>query len=243
MNIFEEIAESYTYNGIVSIKALEDDIVTMENQLYAYNETLTELKIRGKKPGILVGKIRECKMRLSLLKAVLKREKDKASPDDIIKNMLEISAKHANETESPETAANNRPPVPQNFEKAEIEAVDDNEDSVAIEMEKFKVSDEVYDLTKATKEEIDEFYATLTSDDTVFVLKDGETVEAENETPTTDCPPPTIDDYFEPVDGQESVTYYDENGEEYTEIPSYHDDNVTEHDTINLNDAPNNKNK
>jgi hypothetical protein len=86
-------------------------------------------------------------------------------------------------------------------------------------MEKFKVSNEVYDLTKATKEEIDEFYATLTSDDTVFVLKDGETVEAENETPTTDCPPPTIDDYFEPVNENESVRYYDENGEEFTEVP------------------------
>jgi hypothetical protein len=219
MNIFEEIAESYTYNGVVSIKALEDDIVTLENQLDAYNETLTELKIRGKKAGILVGKIRDCKMRLSLLKAVLKREKDKASPDDIIKNMLEISAKHANETESPETAANNRPPVPQNFEKAEIEAVDDNEDSVAAEMEKFKVSDEVYDLTKATKEELDEFYTTLTSDDTVFALKDGETVGAENEVPVSDCPPPTIDDYFEPVNENESVRYYDENGEEFTEVP------------------------
>ena len=28
MNIFEEIAESYRYNGVVSIKALEDDIIT-----------------------------------------------------------------------------------------------------------------------------------------------------------------------------------------------------------------------
>ena len=219
MNIFEEIAESYTYNGAVSIKALEDDIVTLENQLDTYNVTLNELKIRGKKTGILVGKIRDCKMRLSLLKVVLKREKDKASPDDIIKNMLEISAKDANETESPETAANNRPPVPQNFEKAEIETIDDNEDFVAVEMEKFKVSDEVYDLTKADKEEIDEFYATLTSDDTVFVLKDGETVEAENEAPVSDCPPPTIDDYFEPVNEDESVRYYDENGEEFTEVP------------------------
>jgi hypothetical protein len=219
MNIFEEIAESYTYNGVVSMKALEDDIVTLENQLDSYNATLNELKIRGKKTGILVGKIRECKMRLSLLKSVLKREKDKASPDDIIKNVLEVSAKHANETESPETAANNRPPVPQNFEKAEIEAIDDNENSVAVEMEKFKVSDEVYDLTKATEEELDEFYATLTSDDTVFVLKDDETVEAENVAPVTDCPPLTIDDYFEPVNENESVRYYDENGEEITEVP------------------------
>lgn len=211
MNIFEEIAESYTYNGAVSIKALEDDIVTMENQLDSYNATLNELKIRGKKTGILVGKIRDCKMHLSLLKAVLKREKDKASPDDIIKNMLGISAKDANETERPETAANNRPPIPQNFEKAEIESVD-NEDFVVVEMEKFKVSDEVYDLTMADKEELDEFYATLTSDDTVFVLKNGETAEVENEPPVTDCPPLTIDDYFEPVNENELVRYYDENG-------------------------------
>ena len=332
MNIFEEIAESYTYNGAISIKALEDDIVTLENQLDSYNATLRELQLRGKKPGMLIEKIRDAKMRLSLLRAVLRREKDKASPDDIIKNMLGISANEAKETTSPETAAGNKAPVQQNFEKAEIEVLNEDGDSTAveeepltnsevtveslqcddsnsadvvverdgqndivsntkietdresdteiteeinkkdeeykaisnkddivvehsvvrpeiaidkesgivtisntpekttteyfipkneknkeddkkaIEMEKFKVSDEVYDLTKATKEELDEFCATLTSDDTVFVLKDGETVEPENEAPVTDCPPPTIDDYTEPVDEQESVTYYDENG-------------------------------
>ena len=359
MNIFEEIAESYTYNGAISIKALEDDIVTLENQLDSYNATLRELQLRGKKPGMLIEKIRDAKMRLSLLRAVLRREKDKASPDDIIKNMLGISANEAKETTSPETAAGNKAPVQQNFEKAEIEVLNEDGDSTAveeepltnsevtveslqcddsnsvdvvverdgqndivsntkietdgesdteiteeinkkdeeykavsnkddivvehsivrpetasdkesdivtlnntpekatteyfipkneknkeddkkaIEMEKFKVSDEVYDLTKATKEELDEFCATLTSDDTVFVLKDGENVEPENEPPVTDCPPPTIDDYTEPVDEQESVTYYDENGEECTEIPPCYDDNVTEYDTISLNDAPN----
>ena len=359
MNIFEEIAESYTYNGAISIKALEDDIVTLENQLDTYNATLRELQLRGKKPGMLIEKIRDAKMRLSLLMAVLRREKDKASPDDIIKNMLGISANEAKETTSPETAAGNKAPVQQNFEKAEIEALDEDGDSIvveeeplansevtvenlqcddsgianvvierdrqndivsntkieanresdaeiteeinekdeehkaisnkddivvehsivrseiasdkepgivtfnktpeetsteyfipkseknkeddkkSIEMEKFKVSDEVYDLTKATKEELDEFYTTLTSDDSVFVLKDGETVETEKEAPVTDFPPPTIDDYTEPIDEQESVTYYDENGEEYTEIPPCYDDNVTEYDTIKLNDAPN----
>ena len=107
MNIFEEIAESYTYNGAISIKALEDDIVTLENQLDSYNATLRELQLRGKKPGMLIEKIRDAKMRLSLLRAVLRREKDKASPDDIIKNMLGISANEAKETTSPETAAGN----------------------------------------------------------------------------------------------------------------------------------------
>ena len=33
MGIFDELAESYTYNGAVSIKAIEDDIVILENQL------------------------------------------------------------------------------------------------------------------------------------------------------------------------------------------------------------------
>lgn len=356
MNIFEEIAESYTYNGAISIKALEDDIVTLENQLDTYNATLRELQLRGKKPGMLIEKIRDAKMRLSLLRAVLRREKDKASPDDIIKNMLGISANEAKETTSPETAAGNKAPVPQNFEKAEIEVLDEDGDSTvveeeqltnsevtteslqcddssavdvvierdrqndiasntkietnresdteiieeinekddehkaisnkddmaaehsivrpevsfdkesgiitisktpeshceyfipkneknkdedknAIEMEKFKVSDDVYDSTKASNEELADFYATLKSDDAIKVVNDSEVVETENEVPTIDCPPPTIDDYLEPVDEQESVTYYDENGEEYTEIPPCYDDNVTEYDTIKLNDA------
>ena len=358
MNIFEEIAESYTYNGAISIKALEDDIVTLENQLDTYNATLRELQLRGKKPGMLIEKIRDTKMRLSLLRAVLRREKDKASPDDIIKNMLGISANEAKETTSPETAAENKTPVQQNFEKAEIEVLDEDSDSTvveeepltnsevtvenlqcddssavdvvierdrqndiasntkietnresdteiieeinekdeehkaisnkddmvaehsivrpevsfdkesgiitisktpeshceyfipkneknkdedknAIEMEKFKVSDDVYDLTKASNEELADFYATLKSDDAIKVVNDSEVVETENEVPTIDCQPPTIDDYLEPVDEQESVTYYDENGEEYTEIPPCYDDNVTEYDTISLNDAQN----
>ena len=358
MNIFEEIAESYTYNGAISIKALEDDIVTMENQLGTYNATLRELQLRGKKPGMLIEKIRDTKMRLSLLRAVLRREKNKVSPDDILKNMLGISANEAKETTSPETAAENKTPAQQNFEKAEIEVLDEDSDSTvveeepltnsevtvenlqcddssavdvvierdrqndiasntkietnresdteiieeinekdeehkaisnkddmvaehsivrpevsfdkesgiitisktpeshceyfipkneknkdedknAIEMEKFKVSDDVYDLTKASNEELADFYATLKSDDAIKVVNDSEVVETENEVPTIDCQPPTIDDYLEPVDEQESVTYYDENGEEYTEIPPCYDDNVTEYDTINLNDAQN----
>ena len=353
MNIFEEIVESYTYNGVVSLKALEDDIVTLENQIDSYNATLREVQMRGKKSLPLVEKIRDAKMRLSLLKVVYRRESDKATPDDVIINMLGLSAKNAKETETPGTAADKKEPVPQNFEKAEIEVVDDDEDTNAVEgdmitdeeivvenvgpeeetkddvtietdsqedalpnaqletitevdykvveekskkdkeyptvrykddtmtehnvvkpeisfdkesgivtisktpeshceyfipkneknkdedkntveMEKFKVSDDAYDLTKATDEELTEFYATLKSDDAIKVVNDSEVVGAENEVPTIDCPPPTIDDYLEPVDCQEIPTFYDDTYESHTENPQYHDDEVQDYDSTQL---------
>lgn len=123
MNIFEELAESYTYNGVVSLKALDDDIVTLENQIDSYNATLKELQLRGKKVGPLVGKIRDAKIRLSLLKAVYKKESDKATPNDVILNMLGVSANNAKEVDAVNTAADGREPKPQNFESAELEEV------------------------------------------------------------------------------------------------------------------------
>lgn len=126
MNIFEEIAERYTYNGVVSLKALDDDIVTLENQIDSWLATLNELRLRGKKSSTIVEKIRDGKIRLSLLKAVYKRESDKTNQDDVIADVLGISAKNANEIETPGTAADNKEPVRQNFEKAEIEVI--NED-------------------------------------------------------------------------------------------------------------------
>ena len=126
MNIFEEIAERYTYNGVVSLKALDDDIVTLENQIDSWLATLNELRLRGKKSSTIVEKIRDGKIRLSLLRAVYKRESDKTAPDDVIAGMLGISAKNANEVEAPGTAADNKEPVKQNFEKAEIEVVDED---------------------------------------------------------------------------------------------------------------------
>ena len=125
MNIFEEIAERYTYNGVVSLKALDDDIVTLENQIDSWLATLNELRLRGKNSSIIVEKIRDGKIRLSLLRAVYKRESDKTASDDVIADMLGISAKNANEVEAPGTAADNKEPVQQNFEKAEIEVVDE----------------------------------------------------------------------------------------------------------------------
>ena len=352
MNIFEEITESYTYNGTVSIKALEDDIVTLENQIDRYNATLREIQLRGKKSSVLIEKIRDAKMRLSLLRAVLKREKDKASPDDIIKNMLGISAKDANETETPASAASNKTPIPQNFEKAEIEIVNEEEDSTAIEdetksekeviaedvknekigeddiviekekqnevaseakvdgiekndseiieethekteehevilnkadiisehsvvkpgviinqetgivtvsktlenqteyfipeneknkdeeikktveMEKYKVSDDDYNLTKATKEELAEFYATLKSDNTIQVTENEEIVEKDNEVPDIDCPPPTIDDYTERIDGPEILTYDTDEGKSFESVEVFEEPPIKENNII-----------
>ena len=325
MNIFKEITQSYTYNGVVSLKALEDDIVTLENQIDSYNATLHEIQMRGKKSLPLVEKIRDAKIRLSLLKVVYRRESDKTTPDDVIINMLGLSAKDAKEIESPGTAADKKEPIPQNFEKSEIEIVDDNEESDVVEgekitdedtvvesaeyeidetkndvtietetdkdvsasikneetneisteaieepikkddeyptinhnedkpaehkfvkpemvvddesgvititktpesqteyfipkneknkeedkntveMEKFKVSDDVYDLTKATDEELAEFCTTLKSDDEIKVMDVEKVITGENETPVNDCPPPTIDDYLEPIGEKETI--------------------------------------
>ena len=138
MNVFEEITESYRYNGVVSLKALEDDIVTLENQIDSFNATLREIQLRGKKPGILVGKIRDAKIKLSLVKAVYKKESDKNTTDDVILNMLGVSAKNANEIQNVNTAADGREPKPQNFESAELETVveeTDDEKASMIETE------------------------------------------------------------------------------------------------------------
>lgn len=136
MNIFEEIAESYKYNGIVSLKAIDDDIVTLENQIDGYNSTLRELQIRGKKSLPLLEKIREAKIRVSLLKAVYKRESDKISEDSVITEILGVSGKNAKETDYPHTAADGKEPVPQNFEKGEIESFDNEQDTIVVNSEK-----------------------------------------------------------------------------------------------------------
>lgn len=129
MNIFEQLAEEYTYNGVVSLKAIDDDIVTLENQIDSYNATLREVQLRGKKPASqLITKIREAKIRLSLLKTLYKKESDKNTPNDIILNMLGISANNAKEVETPETAVAKREPKPQNFDASELEKGGDDYD-------------------------------------------------------------------------------------------------------------------
>lgn len=125
MGVFDEIAEEYTYNGVISMKALEDDIVTLENQIDSYDATLKELALRRKNPAALKNKIREAKIRLSLLKALYKKESEQVVSDDKILDILGISGKNAKETETPTTAASKKEPLPQDFQKSEIEVTED----------------------------------------------------------------------------------------------------------------------
>ena len=65
------------HNGVVSLEAIEDDIITLENQIDNLNAVLREAQLRGKNPGPVRQRIRDEKVRLSLLKAAFKRESDK----------------------------------------------------------------------------------------------------------------------------------------------------------------------
>ena len=125
MNI-EKLAETYTYNGVVSLKAIEDDIVTLENHIESLNETLNEIRLRGINPTnftatYVIGEIRASKLRLSSLKVLYKMESNKSTPNDVILNVLGVSAKNANEVNKVVSAADGRKPKPQNFESAELE--------------------------------------------------------------------------------------------------------------------------
>lgn len=178
MNIFEELAESYTYNGVVSLKALDDDIGALEGQIDSYNATLRELQLRGKKPGPLIEKMRDAKVRLSLLKALYKRESDKNTSDDIIMNMLGISANNASEVESPETAADGKEPVAQDFEESEVEADDEGAcDSESISEE------EISDDEIAVEEVVEPHESRVIDLGKENTNKEFQTVEASEEEP------------------------------------------------------------
>ena len=252
MNIFEELAESYTYNGVVSLKAIDDDIVTLENQLDSFKSTLEEIRIRGKKTGPLVEKMRDTKVRLSLLKALYRRESDKNTSDDIVLNMLGFSANNAKEVELPKTAAEGKEPVVQNFEESEVEVVEETvEDTEAVESENENVEDVIVeendDVVEATvdnliNEEGEEELQTVEESSTEPVLEVN-TVQAEvieqssapshtdyfipnNEDEQEECPPPTLDDYLEPIDMPEDVFQYDMINNQDFDIPEPCDEPV-----------------
>ncbi len=178
MNIFEEIAESYTYNGVVSLKALDDDIVTLENQIDSYNATLREIQLRGKKSSPLVQKIRDAKIRLSLLKAVYKKESDRNTSDDIILNMLGISANNAKEVELPKTAAEDKEPLVQDFEESDVEVVEETvEDTEAVVSEEENTEDVVTEEDAVVETPADDLVCEEESENLQVV----ETIEPESE--------------------------------------------------------------
>ena len=95
--------------------------MTLTNQIDSYNSTLREVRLRRKNDKFIVEKIRDAKIRLSLLKAFYKNQSDKVAPDDAIMNILGISGKSAKEVNTIETAASGKKPLEQNFESAELE--------------------------------------------------------------------------------------------------------------------------
>lgn len=182
MNIFEEIAKNYTYNGEVSLKALDDDIVTLENQIENYESTSRELTIRRKSTARIAEKIRDAKIKLSLLKAVYKKESEKNVSDSAILNILGVSGKEAAETVVPETAASGKSPLKQNFETAELDRVVDKQVNAGVSKpEKEEVinneavtaentdNETIIVDENASDEELKELYASLTSDDMIIV--------------------------------------------------------------------------
>ena len=178
MNIFEEIAESYTYNGVVSLKALDDDIVTLENQIDSYNATLKEIQLRGKKSSPLVQKIRDAKIRLSLLKAVYKKESDRNTSDDIILNMLGISANNAKEVELPKTVAEDKEPLVQDFEESDVEVVEETvEDTEVVVSEEENTEDVVTEEDEVVETPADGLVCEENTED----LRVVETIEPESE--------------------------------------------------------------
>lgn len=200
MNIFEEIAKNYTYNGEVSLKALDDDIVTLENQIENYESTSRELTIRRKSTARIAEKIRDAKIKLSLLKAVYKKESEKNVSDSAILNILGVSGKEAAETTVPETAASGKSPLKQNFEAVEIGHVvietpvnagvskpenDEVADNEVVTNEDGDNETIVVD-ENASEEELKELYASLTSEDMIIVRNPVKETKIATEEPETE---------------------------------------------------------
>lgn len=197
MSIIDEITESYTYNGVVSLKALEDDIITLENQIESQEDTLREIRLRGKNERPLLAKIRDSKIKLSFLKTIYKRESEKSVKDQVIESVLGESAKAAESVESPDTAAGDKRPVPQDFAMAEAGDIPDGvtrtsavtmepeeagaesaapeagltakPEGESVTLDKYRIGENEYDLTSAPEDELPEIYALLNQEDTVFV--------------------------------------------------------------------------
>jgi hypothetical protein len=197
MNIIDEITESYTYNGVVSLKALEDDIITLENQIESQEDTLREIRLRGRNERPLLAKIRDSKIKLSFLKTIYKRESEKAVKDQPIDGVLGESAKAAKDIDNPGTAASGKEPVPQDFVSAEAGDILDGATSTSIitmepeetgaesatpeveltakpegesvTLDKYRTGENEYDLTSAPDDELPGIYDLLKREDDVFV--------------------------------------------------------------------------
>ena len=119
MDIFKTLENEYTINGEVSMKAIEDDIETIQERISDI-ETRMRTNLTPPYPEAVVYKLNKDRYELSTLKKFHRMVKDRGK-SDAINNVIETAAKSANETETPATAASGRDPLPQNFEASEFE--------------------------------------------------------------------------------------------------------------------------
>lgn len=135
MDYFEKLAESYTYNGTLSLKAIEDDIVTLNNQIEDWNTALKYSRLTDNVAPLL-SRVKEAKKRLYSLEELRKRAMvDGISPDEPMLNMLNVSANSAKEVHEIVTAADNKEPLPQNFDSSNFEAANNQEDTTVSQAE------------------------------------------------------------------------------------------------------------
>ena len=152
MNIFEELEENYTYNGEISVKAVEDDMALIVSQLEAYELALQDTRLREKARASLGKKVRDLKLNLSLLKAFKKRISAAPAKNDAITGMILESARGAKEVESPGTAAEGKEPHVQDFEKSEVEdAYEAVEDTDAVISEEERAEDVITEKDEAVE--------------------------------------------------------------------------------------------
>lgn len=222
MDLYDEILREYTFNGAVSMKAIQDDIVTLENQLETYKEKLDEIRLRGKDSSSLVSKIRETKINLSRLKAVFKRENEKGKSNSDIIDMLGVSANSANEIETPDTAASQKPPLAEDFVEVEAEPIEKAADiysTVNIETKKEEEGNVVpvdrqdtvndYKVVQHNDESPVDIIS-MENEDEHDVTNTSCILDETEEPDTNNIPPPTMEDYpelFSEVPGNDYEKY------------------------------------
>ena len=222
MDLYDEILREYTFNGVVSMKALQDDIVTLENQLETYKEKLNEIHLRGKHSSSLVSKIRETKINLSRLKSVFRRENENTKSNSDIVDMLGVSANSANEIETPDTAASQKTPLVEDFIEVEAEPFEKTFDiysTVNTETEKEEEGnvvpvdrqDTVNDYKSVQhKDERPVDIISIENEDEHDVTNTSCILNEAEEPDTHNIPPPTMEDYpelFSEVPGNDYEKY------------------------------------
>lgn len=135
MDNFKELIENYTYNGALSLKAIEDDIVMIENQIDSWNTALKFSRTNSNTTP-LITRIRDAKKQVSRLKELKKRARQDIVPNiEAIDDMLSISANSAKEEGKITTAADGKKPLKQNFNSSIYETFIDKEDTKASQSE------------------------------------------------------------------------------------------------------------